>query len=134
MASKKRAAKNECTSVVGHFDGHGGAYKQYRRHCSMRQVQGYPGSHRTLPSGNYLLLIAPAAARATANKMTTKKWTNCAGYFDGRSSALVQYCTHLPMEEVQGFGKSHWTPSLGKYAADRCNRSHIRRFFLAFSL
>jgi hypothetical protein len=26
-----------------------------------------------LPSGNYLLRIAPAAARATANKTTTKK-------------------------------------------------------------
>jgi hypothetical protein len=31
MASKKKwAAKNECTSVVGHFDGHGGALEQSR--------------------------------------------------------------------------------------------------------
>jgi hypothetical protein len=28
------------------------------------------------------------AARATANKTTKKKWTNFAGHFDGRGSAL----------------------------------------------
>jgi hypothetical protein len=38
---------------------------------SMQHAQGYPGSHWTPPSGNYLLGIAPAAARATANKTMT---------------------------------------------------------------
>jgi hypothetical protein len=28
------------------------------------------------PSGDYLLCVAPMATRATANKTTTKKWTN----------------------------------------------------------
>jgi hypothetical protein len=55
----------------------------------MRHVQGYPGSHWTLPSGNYLLCIAPMAARATANETTTKKMTNFAGHFDGSDDALV---------------------------------------------
>jgi len=36
----------------------------------MKEVQGFHKSHQTLPSGDYLLHIAPAAARATANKMT----------------------------------------------------------------
>jgi hypothetical protein len=39
----------------------------------MRHDQGYSQSHWTLPLGNYLLRIAPAAAKATANKPTTKK-------------------------------------------------------------
>ena len=34
----------------------------------MQHVQGYTGSHWTLPLGDYLLRIALAAARATANK------------------------------------------------------------------
>jgi hypothetical protein len=34
----------------------------------MQHVQGYTGSHRTPPSGNYSLRFALAAARATANK------------------------------------------------------------------
>jgi hypothetical protein len=60
---------SECTSVVGHFDGHGGALKQYRQHHPMQHVQGYPGSHWMPPSGDYSLRIAPAAAGAT---QTTK--------------------------------------------------------------
>ncbi len=62
-----------CSSVVSHFDGHGGLPLRYEVHCPMQHVQGYSGSHWTLPLGNYSLRIAPAAARATANKMTTKK-------------------------------------------------------------
>jgi hypothetical protein len=36
----------------------------------MQHVHGYIGSHWTLPSGDYLLRIAPAAAMATINKTT----------------------------------------------------------------
>jgi hypothetical protein len=61
-----------CSSVVGHFDGHGSPLVQYEAHRPMQHVQGYSRSHWTLPLNNYLLRIAPAAARATANKMTTK--------------------------------------------------------------
>jgi hypothetical protein len=70
--AKKGRQKNECTSVVGHFNGHSGAMEQYRRYCQMLHIQGYPESHWMLPSGDYSLHIAPVAARATANKMTTK--------------------------------------------------------------
>ncbi len=69
---KKGATKNKSTSVAGHFDDHVSALEEYRWHCLMRHVQGYRGSHWTPPLGAYLLLIAPAAARATANKMATK--------------------------------------------------------------
>jgi hypothetical protein len=66
---------NECTSVAAHFEGLADAPEQYRRHCPMQHVQGYPGSHWMLASGNYLLRIAPAAARATGKQTTINKCT-----------------------------------------------------------
>jgi hypothetical protein len=66
--TKEAAMMNECTSVVGHFDYHGSAPGKYRRHCPMRHVQAYTGSHWMPPLGDYLLSIALEAAGATANK------------------------------------------------------------------
>ena len=91
---------NKCTLSAGHFDGHGGATEQYRRHRPMRHVQGYSGSHQMSASGNYLLRIAPAAARATINKTTIKQYTNKAGRFNGHRDVAIQYRAHCPMEEV----------------------------------
>jgi hypothetical protein len=71
--TNKATMTNKCTSFSGRFDGHSGAPEQYRWHFPMWHVQGYSGSHWALPSGNYLLRIAPAATRATANKTMTKK-------------------------------------------------------------
>jgi hypothetical protein len=63
-------SKNECTSAAAHFDGYVEALKQYMQHLPMQHVQGYTGSHWTPPSGDYLLRIALAAARVTADKTT----------------------------------------------------------------
>jgi hypothetical protein len=71
----KSTMMNKCTSSAGRFNGHGGAPEQYRQHCPMRHVQGYSESHWTLPSGDYLLLIAPAAARATGKQTTINTFT-----------------------------------------------------------
>jgi hypothetical protein len=106
-------AINEFTSIVGHFDGHASTLEQYRQHCPMQQVQGYPQSHWTPPLGNYSLHITSAAARATANKTMMKKCTNFAGHFDGRGGAPVQYCTHSLMDEGQGYVGHHWLPPVG---------------------
>jgi hypothetical protein len=114
---KKAVVANKCTSSSGHFDGHGGVPEQYRPHCLMRHVQGYSGSHWTPPSGNYLLCIAPAAARATGIQTTINKYTCKAGNFDGHGNAPVRNRTHRPMEEVQSFPRSHWMPPLGEYYA-----------------
>jgi hypothetical protein len=70
--TNKAMMTNECTLSVGHFDGQGSAPEQFRRHCLMRHVQGYSGSHWTLPLGNYSLCITPAAARATQMKRQQK--------------------------------------------------------------
>ena len=80
-------ATNECASVVSHFDGYMDALKQYMQHCPMQHVLGYTRSHWTPPLGIYSLHIAPEAARATANKTTTKTYTYFAGHFDGHGNA-----------------------------------------------
>jgi hypothetical protein len=59
-------------------------------------------------SGDDLLRISPVPARATDKQTTINKYTHFAGRFDGHLNAVVQYHVHLPMEEVQGFTKSHW--------------------------
>jgi hypothetical protein len=115
MTMAKSSMTNKCTSVVGHFDSHGGAPGQYRWHRPMRHVQGYLGSHWTPPLGNYSLRIALAAARATGKQTTIKKCTYFAGHFDGCGGAPVQHRTYCLMEEVQGFPRSHWMLPLGKY-------------------
>ena len=48
------------------------ALRQYMWQRPMQHVQGYTGSHLMLPSGNFLLRIAPAAVRATADKSLMK--------------------------------------------------------------
>jgi hypothetical protein len=72
MTMAKLLMTIECTLSAIHFDGHGGPPVQYEVHFPMQHVQGYSRSHWTPPSGNYLHHIAPADARETANKMTTK--------------------------------------------------------------
>jgi hypothetical protein len=50
-------------------------------------------------SGKYLLRIAPAAARATANEMTMEKCTKKTCHFDGRDGASVGYRANCPIEK-----------------------------------
>ncbi len=68
----KSTMTSKCISVAAHFEGLVDAPEQYRWHRPMQHVQGYPGSHWTLPLGNYSFQITPVAARATANKRTAK--------------------------------------------------------------
>ncbi len=91
---------NECTSSTGRFDGHGGAPEQYRRHCPMRHVQGYSRSYWTPALGNYLLPIAPAAARATGKQTKIIKYFLIADRFDGHCKVPVRNLAHHPMEKV----------------------------------
>jgi hypothetical protein len=100
----------------------------------MQHVQGYPGSHWTPPSGNYTLRIAPAAARATGNETMTKICTHFAGHIDGCGGVLVRYCSHHPIEEVQGFTTVEATgcPLWASILANRCNWSHICQFLSSF--
>jgi hypothetical protein len=111
----KSTMVSTCSTTFGHFDGHGGPLVQYEAHCPMQHVQGYSRSHWMLASGNYLLRIAPAAARATGKQTTINKYTYKAGHFDGHGNAPVRNRAHCLMEEVQGFTRSHWTLPSGKY-------------------
>jgi hypothetical protein len=100
-------AANKCTSSADRFNGHGSALEQHRWHCPMQHFQGYSGSHWMPASGDYLLHIAPAAARATGIQTTINKYTCKAGHFDGHGDAPVHNRVHHPMEEVQSFARSH---------------------------
>ncbi len=108
---------NKCTSSTSRFDGQGGVPEQYRWHHPMQYVQGYFGEHWTPASGDYLLRLAPAAARATGKQTTINKYTYKAGHFDGHGDVPVRNRAHRPMEEVQSFTRSHWMPPYGKYYA-----------------
>jgi hypothetical protein len=103
------------SSVIDRFDGHGGLPVQYKAHCPMQHVRGYSGSHWTLALGDYLLCIAPAAARIKGKQTTINKYTYKAGRFDGYSDGPVRNRTYCPMEEVQCFTRSYWTLPLGEY-------------------
>jgi hypothetical protein len=81
----------KCTLSAGRFDGHGSAPVHYKAHHPMQHVPGCTGIHWIPSSGDYLLLIAPAVARATDNQMTMKKYTYFAGCFNGYNDALVRY-------------------------------------------
>jgi hypothetical protein len=87
----------------------------------MRHVQGYSGSYWTPASGDYLLRIAPAAARATGIQSTINKYTCKAGRFYGHGNAPVRNRVHHPMEEVQSFTRSCWMPPSGKFYARQHN-------------
>jgi hypothetical protein len=67
VSSKISAATSKCSSFAGHFDGHVEALKQSTWHCLMQHAQSFIRSHWTPPSGDYLLCIAPVAARVTIN-------------------------------------------------------------------
>jgi hypothetical protein len=111
----KSTMTSKCTSVAANFEDLADAPEQYRRHRPMQCVQGYYESHWTPASSNYLLRIAPAAARATSIQTTINKHTCKDGHFDGHGNAPVHNRAHCPMEEVQSFNRSHLMPPSGKY-------------------
>jgi hypothetical protein len=119
----------KCTSSAGRFDGHGGEPVQ----CSMQHVQGYSGSHWMPPLRNYLLRITPEAARATANKTTTKTCTHFAGYFD--AVAVRRYVTaHIAWwrrsrASLEAIGHHHWVSIM----SDNIIGTYLCRFYWYFS-
>jgi hypothetical protein len=44
-------------------------------------------------------------------------WTCFAGHFDGNDNAPVRCQAHQPMQHVQGYLRSHWTPPSGNYSS-----------------
>jgi hypothetical protein len=90
MTLAKSLMMIKCPLSAGRFDGHGGPPVQYEVHLLMEHIQVYTKSQGMLLSGNYLLCIAPAATRSTANETTTKPaCTHFAGHFYDRGGAPV---------------------------------------------
>jgi hypothetical protein len=48
--------------------------------------------------------------------LMTMKCTLSAIRFDGHGGPPVQYKVHRPMQHVQVYSRSHWTPPLGSYS------------------
>ncbi len=44
------------------------------------------------------------------------KCPSSADHFDGHGEALKQFMRHSPMQHVQGYTGSHWTPPSGDYS------------------
>ena len=123
---------NKCTSIAGHFDGHAKALKQYMRHCPMQHVHDYTGSHYMPPLGNYLLHIAPVAARATANKTII---TNVPTLLGVLMAVTVQRYNTVCIDQWRRFmaflkatKRRHWASA----CSDSINWTHQRRLFLTF--
>jgi hypothetical protein len=52
---------------------------------------------------------------AIKKAVVANKCTSSAGCFDGHGSAPEQYRRHHPMQHVQVYSGSCWTPALGNY-------------------
>jgi hypothetical protein len=50
-----------------------------------------------------------------AKLLMMNKCTSSAGRFDGHGGAPEEYRRHRPMQHIQGYLGSHWTPPLGNY-------------------
>jgi hypothetical protein len=46
----------------------------------------------------------------------TNECTSAAAHFEGLVDAPEQYRWHRPMQHVQGYSGSHWTPASGDYS------------------
>ena len=97
---------NECTSGVGHLDGHADALKRYGAHPN----SACPGLLRKpldVAIRQLLALYRPGSRQGDNKQNNDATCTHIAGRFDGRGGAPVLYCVHHPVEEVHGFHKSH---------------------------
>ena len=86
---------SECTSDVGHFDGHADALKRCTWHRPMQLIQCHTRCPWKPPSGDYLVCITQVATRARGKQTTMKKCTGIAGRFDGYGSARACYLAQL---------------------------------------
>jgi hypothetical protein len=123
---------SKCTSIAARFEGLADAPEQYRRHCLMRHVQGYSGSHWMPPLGNYSFHIAQGAARATANKTTAKNGPILLAI--SMDAAVLQYnTTHIAQwrrskASLEATGRHH----RASVAANSINGTWLRWFFMFF--
>jgi len=108
------------------------AMKQYMRHCPMQHVQGYSGSHWTLPLGDYSLRIAPATARATTRKTTMQNVPTLLAIL--MAIAMRQYNTKLITQwrRYRAFINATTCHHQASTCSDSTNRTCQCRLILAF--
>ncbi len=91
-----------------------------------------PGNHWTPPSGDYLLRITPGSCQGNSKWNNNKNIHILCWPFDGHGKSPVRYHMHCPMEEVQGFNRSHWTPPPASIVANSSNWSCICCVYVLF--
>ena len=123
------AATSECALIAGHLDGHANALKRSTWHCPMQHVQGYIGSHWTLPSVDYLLRIAPVAAMATINKTTMQ---NVPILLAVLMAITMQHYNTACIAWWRRFVASTKATKRLSTRSDNINRTRQRRMFLLF--
>jgi hypothetical protein len=117
-----------CSSIVGHFNCHGGLPVGYEAYCPMKHVQGYSGSHWTPASGNYLLRITPVATRVTGKQQSTNTPTKLAILL---AMAMRRYVTmritqwRRSKALPEATGCRHWASIM----YDNIKRAWLRWFF-----
>ena len=123
---------NKCTSVAGHFDGHGGVPMRYEALRPMKHDQGFTGSHWTPPLVDYSLRIAPAATKATANETTMQHVPTLLAIL--MAVAMWQYYTaHIARwKRFVAFTKATKCHHRASTCSDSINRTRQRRLFLQF--
>ncbi len=100
-ATANKTTIKKCTNFASHFGCCGGVPVQYRTHCPRQLLAPYPlGGHRVDSKQN------------NDDKMHQLLWPfwwpwGCTGTIPRA----------LPVGEVQGFTRSHWTPPSGKYCS-----------------
>jgi len=101
------AAANECTSAMGHFDGHGDAPVRYEAHLPMQHYQGFRPKQLDATIGQLLAPYRPGGRQGDDQHNNYAKCTHFAGHFDGHRDAPVLYRVHRLMEDVRGFHIIH---------------------------
>ena len=123
------AAANECTSVVGHFDGHGGAPVRYEVHCPILPNAAWPGLHQKPLDAAIGWLLAPYRPGGRQGDNQHNDYETCthfAGPFDGHCDAPVLYRAHRPMVVFSGFYAL--APKLWKGHRNAANSLYFKSF------
>jgi hypothetical protein len=128
----KSMMASTCSSIVGHFNGHGSPPVQYEAHCPMQHVQGYSGSHWMPALGDYLLCIAPWLPGQQANKQqSTNTPTKLAILM---AMAMRRYVTariakwRRSRALLEATGRCLWASIM----SDNIKGTRLQRFFYVF--
>jgi hypothetical protein len=116
---KIKMMPNKCTSVIGHFDGHGGAPGQYRRHpqCGMSRATLEATGRR------YWVTNSSVTPRRLPGQQANKQQSTNTPTF---LAILMAMGSRASLEATSG--RRHWASIM----SNNINWTWLRRFFMFF--